>query len=90
MGTPRKFSLNLKGITASANVQVETLDKNNGFAYPKWKGMGSPEPPTREQTKQLKEAAFATKKEKIKADAKGNLQWERTLQPWDCVLIQMT
>lgn len=90
MGTPRKFSLNIKGITASANVQVETLDKNNGFAYPKWKAMGSPEPPTREQTKQLKEAAFATKKEMTKADAKGNLQWERTLQPWDCVLIQMT
>lgn len=90
MGTLRKFSLKLKGITASANVQVETLNKNNGFAYPKWKAMGSPEPPTREQTKQLKEAAFATKKEKIKADAKGNLQWEGTLQPWDCVLIQMT
>jgi len=89
-GTPRKFNLNINGMKSLVDIQIETLDRNNGFAFPKWKAMGSPEPPTRKQTKQLKEAAFATKKEKINADAKGDLNWERTLQPWDCLLIQIT
>ncbi|MEO7766427.1 MAG: hypothetical protein ABIS01_03335, partial [Ferruginibacter sp.] len=88
MGMPRKFNVDVKGLKAFANVMVEILDRNNGFAYPKWKAMGSPEPPTRQQTKQLKEAAFATKKEKVTANAKGILKWERSLSPWDCVLIK--
>ncbi|MBC7886977.1 MAG: hypothetical protein H7Z13_03755 [Ferruginibacter sp.] len=87
-GTPRKFILKINDAKPFSNFNIETLNRNNGFAYPKWKAMGSPEPPTREQTKQLKAAAFATKKEKAKADAKGALQWERILQPWHCVLIQ--
>ena len=87
MGTSRKFCLNINGLKPSAAVSIETLDRNHGFAYPKWKEMGSPEPPTREQTKQLKDAAFATLKEKVKVDKTGKFKWERTLQPWDCILI---
>ncbi len=86
-GSPKKFNLNLSGLPANAIVTIETLDRNNGFAYPKWKAMGSPEPPTREQTKQLKSAAMAVKQEKTKADRNGSLKWERVLQPWDCILI---
>ncbi|MFP5041453.1 GH39 family glycosyl hydrolase [Parasediminibacterium sp. JCM 36343] len=88
MGTPRKFTLDIKGLKPLANITIETLDRNHGFAFPKWKAMGSPEPPTREQTKQLKEAAFATLKEKASANAQGGLKWEKTLQPWDCILIE--
>jgi len=49
--------------------------------------MGKPEPPTREQTTILKNAAFATKKEKIKVNTKSLLILKRTLQPWDCLLL---
>jgi hypothetical protein len=31
---------------------------------------------------------MATKKEKIKADSKGSLAFQNTLQPWTCVLIK--
>jgi len=87
-GTARKFSVSLGGMMAQTAISIETLDKNNGYAYKTWKEMGKPEPPAREQTKQLREAAFATKKEKAKADVKGNYLFEKTLQPWECVLIQ--
>lgn len=87
-GVPQKFVFNIKGITESSVFSIEVLDRNNGFAYSKWQEIGSPEPPTREQVKQLKSAAFATKKERIKVGVKKVLVFERTLQPWDCVLIQ--
>jgi len=87
-GKPKEFNLNLPALHLSAGFEIQTLDRDNGFAYPKWKAMGSPEPPTREQTKQLKLAAMAVKKEQIKADARGGLKWKRTLQPWTCVLIK--
>jgi xylan 1,4-beta-xylosidase len=87
MGSPKNFSIHLTSVNSQSNFTIETLDKQNGFAYATWENMGKPEPPTREQTKQLKIAAMATKKESAKADAKGNLTWQRTLQPWTCILI---
>ncbi len=87
-GTAKIFSIDIKGVKASSAISIETLDRNNGYAYKVWKDMGKPEPPTREQVKQLKLAAFATNKEKAKADAKGSFKFKRILQPWDCVLIE--
>jgi xylan 1,4-beta-xylosidase len=87
MGTPKKYRIKLTGLNAGRTIVVETLDKDNGFAFPAWKKMGSPEPPTREQTKQLKLIASATRKEKAKADSKGQFLFERVVQPWECVLI---
>lgn len=88
VGKPRKFSLNVKALKATSNFIVETLDKNSGYAYGKWKAMGSPEPPTKRQTKELKDFAMVLKTERARADAKGNLKWEKNLQPWTCVLIK--
>lgn len=86
-GSPKKFNLNLKNLKAQAGLKIETLDRNNGFCYAAWEKMGKPEPSTREQTKELKHLAMATNKENVKADSKGTLKWEKTLQPWTCVLI---
>lgn len=87
-GVPKKFSISLDGLKPQVAISIEILDRNNGYAYKKWKEIGKPEPPTREQTKELKAAAFSTKKEKDKTDIKGNYRFERLLQPWDCVLIE--
>ncbi len=87
-GAPKVFAIDLNGVKPQAAITIETLGRDNGYAYKTWKDMGKPEPPTREQIKQLKLAAFATRKEKAKADAKGGFKFKRTLQPWDCVLIE--
>lgn len=88
MGTPRPFAMRIAGVPPGAAFDVETLDADHGFAWPAWRAMGSPEPPNREQTKQLKRAAFATKVEQVRADGSGYLNWSKTLTPWNCVLIK--
>jgi len=50
--------------------------------------MGSPEPPTRDQTQVLKINALSTKKEQIKADPDGLLLWDVTLSPWSVILLK--
>jgi xylan 1,4-beta-xylosidase len=87
VGTPRTFSLELSKLKQKEAFTIETLDVNNGYAYKVWKEMGKPEPPTREQLKQLKVAAWATQKEKLKVGVNGSAKFERTLPPWTCVLI---
>ncbi len=87
-GTPRNVALTIKGLKSNAAVSVETLDKTHGFAYKKWQEMGSPQFPTREQTNTLKLQAFDTKKEKLQGSTNGTVVFKKTLQPWDCVLIQ--
>lgn len=87
-GIPKKFTLQLNNLHPASAITLETLDGNNGNAIVAWEKMGSPEPPTREQTKELKNLAMATKNEKAKADSRGNFKWEKTLDPWTCILIK--
>lgn len=89
IGKPKKVALDLTGTGAAKNVTIQRLNKEHGFAWAKWKAMGSPEPPNREQVNQLKDQAFTLQKELSKTDAKGHFTKEITLQPWECVLIQI-
>jgi xylan 1,4-beta-xylosidase len=50
--------------------------------------MGKPEPPTREQTRLLREAAWATQKEIVRVDDSGTLVLHRPLAAWSLVLIK--
>ena len=66
---------------------IETLDKNNGNAFDAWQQMGSPHSPTREQTAILKDKGWNTMMEVVRADSRGCLVINRSLQPWTCMLI---
>jgi xylan 1,4-beta-xylosidase len=66
---------------------IETLDRANGNAIAAWQAMGSPEPPTREQTAELRKAGLATMREFVQADESGRLSLRRTIEPWNVVLI---
>ncbi|WPV02138.1 glycoside hydrolase [Mucilaginibacter sp. cycad4] len=87
-GKEKQFNLDLSGLKPLTVFETDKLDRDNGFSYPKWKAMGSPEPPTREQTNELKRLAMATEKRPLKADHKGNLKQNYNLQPWTCILIK--
>jgi xylan 1,4-beta-xylosidase len=52
-----------------------------------WQAMGSPEPPTREQTASLRAQAMATRKQVLTADANGTFAWQGYLDPWSVVAI---
>ena len=52
--------------------------------------MGRPERPTREQTALLREAAAATRKEILHADADGRFILNRIMKPCAVVMIRQT
>ena len=87
-GSPKKFSVELTDFSPGASFEIEIVDKEHGFALKAWQKMGSPEPPTREQTQILKSNALNTKKEQVKADSNGVLQWEQILNPWTVALLK--
>ncbi len=87
-GAPRPYALQLRDLPAEAAFVVETLDQDNGCALAAWESMGRPEPPTREQTAELKRQALATRREAIRADEHGRLKFHGTLAPWAVVLLK--
>jgi len=88
IGETRSAEIILTGLPANAPVLVEILDQNHGNATLIWQQMGRPEPPTREQTRILREAAEHTKKEFLHADANGTLEIHSQLLPWAVMLVR--
>ncbi len=87
-GSARELNLHLRGLPANASFLVETLDRQHGNAVAVWESMGKPEPPNREQTRLLREAAWATQREVVRADGAGNLDLHRAIAPWSLVLMK--
>lgn len=88
IGEPEEIRITVEDVRPGSKFIMETLDKNHGFAINAWKEMGQPEPPTREQTAELKKIALATKKEYLYADDKGRLMLHLKIDPWSIVSIR--
>jgi xylan 1,4-beta-xylosidase len=87
MGHTMPLSIELKNLPEGAEFSIETLDQSHGYALALYRSMGMPNPPTREQVAQLKQAAWGTMKETMRADDAGCLSIRRTIAPWSLVLI---
>jgi len=88
LGQPGLLDLTWRGLKPGTTVEVETLDAEHGCVTAAWKAMGRPEPPAREQTATLSEAAWATKRECFQADAAGRFRLERAIAPWTLVFVR--
>ena len=86
-GSARPLSITINGLPPLALFSVETLDATHGNAVAVWEQMGSPEPPNRAETRELREAAWATKRETVRADQSGRLVLSRPLDAWSLVLL---
>lgn len=84
-GETYTLHLHMKHLAPYQCLRFEMLDHEHGWALASWQNMGCPEPPDREQTQQLREAALATKKWEIYADACGTLESDIPLDPWSVV-----
>ena len=84
-GSPAELIIEIDGLTPGAELRVEIIDQDHGDALAAWKKMDSPDPISREQTKQLKEAAQATRIEHHVAASDGTFRYARTLEPWSLV-----
>ena len=87
-GTPKLIKLNLTGLKPNSKFEIEIVDKDNAFALKSWQAMGSPEPPTREQTTELKALGLKTLKLNVEANKKGELKWNYSLKPWAIALLK--
>ena len=87
-GSARRLELHLKGLVPGTAFEVETLDRAHGNAVAVWEQMGRPEPPNMAQTRALREAAWATAKEVVRADKDGKLELERPIEAWSLVLVR--
>lgn len=87
-GEPAPFELVVEGLSAGTELVVEVVDRDHGDAMTAWKSMGSPEPLSREHTKQLKDAARATTSASCFADENGTLRITRTLEPWSLLSVR--
>jgi len=86
-GNSRPVSLQIVGLQPNETFIAETLNAQHGFAYRDWQAMGTPEPPSREQTAQLRKQALATEKKNLKVDPRGVLRFHADLAPWAVVAI---
>jgi len=87
-GSSKQINLYLTGLKPNSKFEIEIVDKDNAFALKSWQAMGSPEPPTREQTKELKTLGLKTLKLSVEANNKGELKWNYSLKPWAIALIK--
>lgn len=86
-GQPEPCHLRLTGLPPGAGYEIETLDREHGWAWPAWQALGAPEPPDREQTAWLRSVARATARRAGRADTDGILDLHLTLQPWEAVCL---
>jgi xylan 1,4-beta-xylosidase len=86
-GSARALAIQLSGLPPLSVFSIETLDASHGNAVAVWEAMGRPDPPNREQTEALRQAAWMTNKEFVRADAQGNLSVSRPLSSWSVLLL---
>ncbi len=84
----KQMKLELADLKPGTMFKMEVLDEKSGNILEFWKSMGSPEPPTREQVKIMKNYAENLRTETFVADANGKLTINYELTPWCVALIE--
>lgn len=84
----KPLDLKLTNLKPGTVIEIETLDKDNGNVIDKYRAMGSPHSPNREETALLKREGWSTVKEMITVGMDGVLVLKRDLTPWSCVLVR--
>lgn len=84
----KQVELKLINLKPNTIFEIELLDKQHGNVIDKYRAMGAPHSPNREEIAVLKREGWNTAKELIRADSKGVLILKRELTPWSCVLIK--
>ncbi len=87
-GSSKQLDITLKGLKAGSTFTLEILDKDHGNIYNYWESMGKPEPPTREQIKEMKKYAHTMKTKSFTVGADGTLSIKHEITPWSVVLIE--
>lgn len=87
-GSARNIEIEICDLNPGTRFLIETVDEEHGFAIKKWKEMGQPEPPTREQIVELRRVAMETKKDYIWVNTEGKLILKIKILPWSIISIR--
>lgn len=87
-GDARMLNMTITHLPPHAAFQIEVLNKNHGDALRGWEEMGTPNPPSIEQTKELRRLAWATMTNIVQADGAGTLKIHKRIRPWAVILIK--
>jgi len=88
LGSSCRVCFQISGVRPHQRFQLECLSREHGWALDVWRQMGSPEPPDRRQTEELRQAAFKTSTWMIQADAYGVLTVDESIEPWNLLMIK--
>lgn len=87
-GSAKRFAVTFRGARAGAAVKVSYVDQERGSPLPKWRELGSPQYPTREQTDAIRRAAELAPAETRRLDRGGVLMLD--LPPEGVALIELS
>ncbi|WP_230461494.1 GH39 family glycosyl hydrolase [Sphingobium sp. CAP-1] len=87
-GTAKRVSVTLQGARPGAVAKISYVDQERGSPLPKWRSLGSPQYPTREQTDQIRKAAEIAPPETVRLDRSGTIAVD--LPPEGVALIELS
>ncbi len=87
-GKPSKLTIELEGLKPGAVFSIEAVNSDNGCAMGLYKKLGYPSSLTPAMIQLLKKKADCPDTDIITADNDGKLIINRTLAPWEIVLIK--
>jgi xylan 1,4-beta-xylosidase len=88
-GAPRRVTLSLNGLTGKRRARIQIVDSMHGSALTAWESIGKPSFPTREQQKQLREAAQLQSPEVRALTQNSPAEISLILQPHALALIEI-
>jgi xylan 1,4-beta-xylosidase len=86
-GAPKRLAITLRGARPGTAVKVSYVDQERGSPLPKWRELGSPQYPTRQQTDQIRRAAEIAPPETRRLDRNGVLTLD--LPPEGVALVEL-
>lgn len=88
MGERKKIKVKLKGAAPGKSVRVSYVDQERGSPLPKWRELGSPQYPRKDQIDQIRRAAELAPPETRRLDKEGVLTLD--LPPEGVALVEMS
>lgn len=86
-GEPKRYRITFEGVRPQQRVQVRYVDQERGSPLPAWRAMGSPQYPTMEQVRHLRESAEIPRATAMRLD--GTRQLTLDLPPEGVALIEL-
>jgi xylan 1,4-beta-xylosidase len=87
-GSAKRINVKLQGARPGATVKISYVDQERGSPLPKWRALGSPQYPTREQTVEIRKSAELAPPETMRLDRNGAIAVN--LPPEGVALIELS